>query len=166
MALCQEEFSTVSGVKIFRSSRGHQGYLRPKSCHSSIPMKTCYSFVMHARAVLSLLLAFALAVAPLVSGAAMCAAAVPAHGVHDGSATSAGDVHAAHASSQVETDTPASGCMDHGQCKGSCAAHCMSLPVPTVQASPGAKPIQASQVAALGPTFAPDTPSRPPQTVL
>lgn len=129
-------------------------------------MKSCYSLRMQARAVLSLLLALALAVAPLVSTAATSCVAAMSVSAQDNGAASA-DHHRMHGvQPDVVTDAPDSGCMDHGQCKVSCAAHCVSLLPPTVQAAPGGEPIQTTQVAVLGPAFTPDTPSRPPQSIL
>lgn len=125
---------------------------------------------MQARAVLSLLLAFALAFAPLASRSAVLATGTSADGgVHDSNAAPAMEdhgAHAAHEGMQVDANMPASGCVDHAQCKGDCAAHCVSLPAPMTQTPVGTEPIQASQVAVLGPTFSPETPSRPPKTVL
>ncbi len=146
----------------------HQVF-RPNYCQSCRARKFCYSRSMKARAALSLLLAFALAFAPLAMRAATLAAGMSTHGVHDSSVASTMEdhrTHAAHEGNQVESDMPASGCMDHAQCKGSCAAHCVSLPASTVRAALGAEPIQASRIPAFGPTFAPDTPSRPPKTFL
>lgn len=121
---------------------------------------------MRTRAVLSLLLAFALAFVPLAPAIAVYASAGSDLTAHTGHDRSAANVAHGHDMMPMQADAPASDCADHADCKGSCCAHCVSVPLPFTRTAIEAKPIQAGERGEMRLTFNSDTPSRPPRIIL